>query len=219
MGLFTKYIFNLFPSKVRKEDSYKWPDGRGFLQRYLSAFEDELDANVLPYIDNVLDLVDALKVDSKYLADLSYNLGSPAQVDSSLQTYRLVLEYAVAMWRVKGTKKSYKMLFDLMGLEVDIIEGEVKAGITYDQPGVNYDAGYTYDQDFAYCSKYKIAYNSKADTTNPFVHNPVDNSTINLAQKIISQIEPINARFDGFIRRIRLREVVDITINESYSIL
>lgn len=214
MAFFTKYIFNLFPRAIRQSDSYKWADGRGFLERYLSGFEDELDAELLAYVDNFMELFNVLATDSKYLPLIAQALGSPAQVDTSVATYRKVLEYAVALWRIKGTKRSYELLFSFIGLEVDIIEEPLLEAITYDMPGLTYDDSYTYDQGYTWQGGYRIAYNEAANPLNTNVSSDV----LNRMAIVIKQIEPINAKFLGFVKRILIKETIDLGIAESYSI-
>lgn len=211
---FKNYIFNLFPRAIRNSDSYKLPNGEGLLQRYLGTVETELDDGIVPFIENFMDLFDVLKTNAKYLNHLAYILGTPISIDGNPATYRRILAYAVELWQKKGTLGSYQLLFNLIGLDITIIEGPIRSSVKYDGT-TQYDQGATYDQDCDYCSDYWISYNSNLNTTAPFLYNAVDPALLVKAEAIVCQLQPINAKFKGFIKRVHIQETVTISISET----
>lgn len=217
---FTNWLFQQLPKQIQVTDSYKNSAGQGLLQRYLSVFGQSLDEDFVPFIDNFTDIIDYETCDDKFLPLLSGIIGYPPNIDGTDATYRKVLGYAIAIYKIKGTIESFNILFNLLGLEI-LIQAEVPPqSIFYDQPNSIYDAEVPedYDQECAYCSGYTIAYNSEEDTTIPWVYNTVPPSSLQSAQNIINWLNPINAQFSGFIRRIKIRDGFTLNATDSYTL-
>jgi len=185
---FTKYLWNLL-DEIFHVDNYNDINGDPLLKRYLKNYEDELDEGFLPFIDNFLDLINVLTVDPKYLSLLAYTLGSPPSYGSNEQLYRLILAYAVEIYKIKGTKQSYVLLFNLLGVQIDIEEQIPSKGTRYDTD-VHYDDDPVehYDVECDYCSGYWIIYLS-----------PIPENFLNKVTNLICFLEPINARFVGLV--------------------
>lgn len=214
MVQFRTWIFGLFPEFYKMNDSYKDANNEGLLERYLKNVGLELDDEFVPFIENFMDLVDPLLADPKYLPFLGTVLGSPITLDSSTTTYRRIIEYAVAIYKIKGTQKSYQLLFNLIGINVKILEEKPKKAVLYDQ-GWRYDEIPTlqrYDQECEMCSYYSIAYNSVNDTTDPVVISTVPQSLIDKFANIICFLQPINAKLRGYIHTIHFEELYELNI-------
>lgn len=213
---FTNWLFGKLPSYFKDSDTYQNLNGEGLLERYLRNFGQELDEDIYPFIANFLDLFDAAKCDVTLLPHLSFILGIPIGIDNTEATYRKVLKYAVQLYKVKGTVMSYKMLFNLINLDIQLIEDEPQGKVTYDaDPLYIYDdplGPQLYDTGCANCSGYTIAYNA---FSNPLNTNTVNPSLLLIAQSIIPFLQPINATFNGFTKRIHIEEPFPITIEES----
>lgn len=201
---FKDWFWGKLPLYIQKEDTYRDLTGEGILKRYLRNFGMELDEGIKPFIDNFMDLFDAMKCRVDLLPQLSFILGLPVNLDNTEATYRKVLAYAVAIYRIKGTAKSYKAIFNLLGLSIQIIEDDPKGSDIYDadEDGNMYDGAGAdlihYDSQ-NYCSTYLIAYNNPTNTS-------VDPAILALAQAAICSIQPINARLRAIIPRLSLTE-------------
>lgn len=206
---FKDWIFNQLPRFHKVNDTLRDKNGDGLLKRYLRSMGMELDENFLPYIDNFTNLIDILKINDKHLPALGGILGYPPSINDDNNTYRKILAYAVAIYKIKGTLQSFQILFNLLGLEIKIFEETPKKKITYDIP-VLYDKDNTYDQDCDHCSGYWIEFNSVQDPCNgPF--NEVDWDafpTLSYINNIICFLNPINAVFKGLIRNYKLCDTI-----------
>lgn len=202
---FKDWLWGKLPFHFWKEDTYRDLNDEGVLQRYLRNFGMELDEGIKPFIDNFMDLFDAMKCRVDLLPQLSFILGLPVNLDNTEATYRRVLAYAVAIYRIKGTAKSYKAIFNLLGLSIQIIEDDPKGSDIYDadEDGNIYDNVPTEDlihyDSQNYCSTYLIAYNNPTNTA-------VDPALLALAQAAICSIQPINARLRAIIPRLAIAE-------------
>ena len=209
---FKDWIFNQLPKYHQRTDSYKDVEGNGLLKRYLRVVGIELDEEFISYIDNFTDLIDYIECDDKYLPLIGSILGYPPSIDGLSTTYRKILANIMAIYKVKGTIRSYEMLFNLLGLEVSILEEVPKKAVTYDLPGRFYDKGEQYDSHCEYCSGYWILYNSKDDTCN--VHNAVEAPLLDTVKNIICFLNPINATFLGMIEKYKVCDDLILNIED-----
>lgn len=199
---FKDWFFKQFPEYHQNSDVNKNSQGEGTFQRYLQGFGLELDNEIMPYIHNFMDIVDIEKCDDKFLPLIATLLGNPPSFGPEADLYRKVLSYALAIYKVKGTKLSYKIFLGILGLTISIIEEEPARKTIYDEvPPAKYDTGKKYDSACANCSNYWITYN--------LGNEPVDPELLVKAQKVICFLQPIHARFQGW--------VYSITINDTYT--
>lgn len=206
--LFKKWIPDRLPQYIHDNDSYKNAEGRGLLVRYLESFGEELDESFYPYVKNFMDLFDTIKSPERLLGHLSFILGLPPSVDNNFTVYRRVLAYAVQIYKIKGTAKSYELLFGLLGLNIKIQEESGALAVEYDS-GFIYDDTKTYDEDCATCSFYSILY---YDPNNPL--SPVDPEILEKFNTVICFLEPINAKLRGYVRTLYLEDTFDLTIED-----
>jgi|SRR5882757_3694684 len=208
---FKDWFFSKLPYYFQKNDTYIDVNNEGLLKRYLRNFGSELDEGIKPFIDNFMDLFDAMKCNVSLLPQLSFILGLPPNLNNTEATYRRVLAYAVAIYRVKGTAKSYKAIFNLLGLHIQLVEDDPIKVPLYDDSHI-YDAPIIVDYDLAsYCSTYSIYYNNPGNT-------PVDPAILALAQNAICFLQPINAKLLGLLPRLEINEVFPLNVVETTSL-
>lgn len=216
---FKDWLFSKLPEYFKANDTYVDLNNEGLLERYLRNFGMELDENIVPFIDNFLDLFDAVRCQASLLPHLSFILGLPITIDNTESTYRKVLQYAIQLYKIKGTGSSFEMLFNLLALEIRILEDEPQGPVTYDaNPAFIYDDPQgirQYDTGCAACSGYSIAYNLAYNSLNTGI---IDPSVLVIAQKIICFLQPINATFNGFIKRLNITEPFHMGITESSTV-
>ena len=217
---FKDWFFRQFPDWHQEYDVNKNSLGEGTFQRYLRIFGLELDEEFIPYLENWLDIIDLQKTDDKYLPLIADILGNPPSVGDNA-VYRNILASFVAIYKVKGTKTSFKLFFNFLGLEAKIIEATPAIKITYDMPGVTYDKEptmYTYDSFCDNCSGYWIGYHSVNDTSDPFVNNVVPQETLDKLNNIICFLQPINAKLLGMVKTIALEDLTELNISETVEV-
>lgn len=129
---FKQYVFrNLFPYYYRDYDTYKDQEGKGILERFIEICSEYLDNNIVPDIDNILDIIDIDKCQELYLNYIWEFLGEPPYANAyENNTFpnppsREVLKYAISLYKIRGTDLFYKVLGRLYDTNITI---EVQPG-------------------------------------------------------------------------------------------
>lgn len=196
---FENFIWDKLPPYYEMNDNYKDADGKGLLQRYLSIFGLELDENITTAIDGLLDQLNPQTAIDQYLTEISYSIGSPDDILGDIDSYRNLLVQAISLYQTKGTFRSYKQLFNLLGMSVTIQE-LFPGPNTYDaDPELVYDTEAVYDDDA--CSKtcihYTLTYSPLPGT---LLEMPLTNDKkAQLIAMIHNLIEPHSAELDSLI--------------------
>lgn len=222
MFTFKNFIFqSLFPVYFKENDSYKDSDGKGLLERYMENFGAELDEFFIPQIRDYLNIIDPLITDGRFLNAIAYTLGNPPDITLNESDYRKLLSYVVDIYKVKGTKLSYELLFNLLGLKVTITEIYID-DVIYDN-NLLYDTISKYDTFCESCSKYKIHYGDYFESCKPgsigFLETVILPEVINKIIEVIHFIEPINAKLDSLYREYEICETYERFKNESDTII
>lgn len=56
---FKQWVFpNLFPAYYKDYDTYKDKNGKGILERFIEVCSNYLDTDIIPDIDNFMDILD-----------------------------------------------------------------------------------------------------------------------------------------------------------------
>jgi len=216
---FKDWIFTRFPYFYSQLDTYKDSNGKGLFERYMSVFGDELDQEIVPKIEEVLNLVDAQITPDRFLTPLSKSLGSPPDVSLSPEQYRNLLSFIVDFYKIKGTIKAYELFFYFMGFSVTIEEINTSE-ILYDEPTILYDSQFhdtilqvRYDERCFTCSYYTIDFVS------------IDPGNITLTPEVVDKLalaidfnEPINAILLSYTYGISFSELVTTCITEKITI-
>jgi hypothetical protein len=189
---FKEYIIKQLPDYFIENDSYKDVNEKGFVERYLGIFGDELDEYYYTQIAQIVEQVNPLEVSRwEYLDYIAYALGDvPGTITDNTYVYQRMLTYIISIYKIKGTIPSFFAILYPLGVQTLAFQELPELNIVYDED-------YTYDQDdVAYdlscptCSDYKIY----MEFSNDF--------TADLYQKILTAInlvEPIIANRIGFI--------------------
>lgn len=210
---FRDWFFRQFPEQDQTNDSYKDANNEGVWQRYLRGYGMELDEEIVPFIDNFVNIIDAQIADAKFLPHIASTLGMPPSLGADPDLYRKVLAYALSIYKVKGTKKSFEIFFNLLGLGISIMEDIPQARISYDMDLIIYDEDNVYDTECDYCSGYRIGYYSILDGDQGIPHTVVPQETLDKAAAVICFLQPINAKFVGYVKALTIRDsfIPDIT--------
>lgn len=192
-----------------EEDTNKDIYGEGTLTRYLGMLGSEIDENIVPYIECLLNIVDAQTADSKFLNHLAEVLGSPPNITFDEQSFRNLLTYIISIYKVKGTRKSYELFFGLLGYNIQLIELPINENInSYDKEG-KYDTTLNYDSDSCQsCSEYDIILLPK-DSNKPLTKDVLDR-----VMRAIELNEPINAKLRNLKMGYVFEDSVKVNILE-----
>ena len=213
---FNTYFFDLLPHYFKSNDNYKDINNKGLLERYLGIFGVEIKDEIIPKLENYLINVDPYQCDEKFLNDISYTLGNPPDIFGNPTLYRKLLSTIISVYKIKGTIRSYKLFFSLLGFEIDIIE--------YPNKDLYYDDFNLYDTDILYdticqpCSFYSIVFWSKEDDCSIPLINPIDKPTLDKLKAIIFFNEPINAKLKDLIQNAKVCESVNACIQEKITL-
>lgn len=197
MAYFNTWFFKQLPGYFKDNDSFKDSFNEGLLERYLKIPGGELDDEVVPYIKDFLDIIDIVNCDEKFLPLIGSILGYPPAIDGNNNTYRKILSYAVAIYKIKGTKKSFEILFNMLGMDIVITELVPKKKITYDMDAVLYDETHLYDSECDHCGIYNIEYTFQPG------FGPISPTILIYINNIINWLQPINAKI-GTITQLTL---------------
>lgn len=185
-----EYINKLLPEEFLARDSYKDLDGRGFVERYLSIFGEELDESIWAKIEDLPNIIDPYTTSTEYLNLITYTLGNIEVIYNNEEDLRNLLTYLISIYKIKGTKQSYISLLRNIGLEAEIEEiPTIEA--RYDTEELRYDTEeLRRDTGCQTCSKYILHLTGSGEIT-------IDQ--YNKIERIVSLVEPINAKLSQLI--------------------
>lgn len=213
---FMQFLFPLLPVYFKKYDSYKDKYDRGFLERFLVAHGWEIDQEIIPFIECYLDIIDAKQAPEKYLDHLSDVLGNPPDITQD-DAYRNILRYAVTIYKIKGTRKSFELFFSLLGFDVEIYE------VPWNNEDIKYDSGHRYDTGLPttydlggcqHCSYYDLIFYTTNSSN--YILSP---EMIERVRRIIGFLEPIDTKLRNFEFGIKLEDTIDIEITEEVNVI
>lgn len=182
-GFFDTY----FGAYERSIDSNKDNDGLGTLERYNLMIADDIDQQIVPYMTELINhirCVDEMMVGLIPIWEEVW--GYELYYEDTLR--RKLLQQILSINKIKGTPKSYKVLFSYIDTSVTITE---------DFNGYGFDSDEEFDSDARtfdsgecqmYCSGYSLA----LVTT-----RTLDSTYYLQALNIIRYLQPLNAELTG----------------------
>lgn len=234
MVVFRSYIPGLLPNSIIDRDSYKDVDSKGFVERFLGAFGAELDDNQSARLEQIsilyepmaiLELVGLSSFDAtfdytfggpdpnipQYLDNFAIALGDFPRFLTNDRDFARFLTYLISIWKIKGTKKSYKALLTVLGHSDVSITESIPAEVTYDaDPPFTYDADplVLYDVNCATCSDYQIHITTVLVLTGEEYRR---------MWELIYWIEPIGAHLSEVIWNATsvIHELIAITVDDN----
>lgn len=210
---FSVWMFARLPAYFKNNDTYKDANGEGILERYLATLGYELDENIVSQIPCYLKIIDPTECQEIFLSHISDVLGNPPDIFNDITLYRKLLNYIVAVYKIKGTIAAYQLFFSLLGYNVTITEVEpINSESEYDIEG-EYDTGLPeslYDNSRCNpCSTYHIRFYPK--DINNLVLTP------DLVERLkvgIEFNEPINAYLNTFTFAISLEDGIEVGLTD-----
>lgn len=162
---FKQWVFpNLFPAYYKDYDTYKDKNGKGILERFIEVCSNYLDTDIIPDIDNFMDILDVdvtpdifLNYFWEYFDYIPYAYGvlvkgvpfTKENVASWLNTpdgfpkadTRSILKYAVSLYKIRCTQDFYTILGRFYGVRFELEEILFDDGYSNkpsNNPGINY---------------------------------------------------------------------------------
>ena len=183
------FLFGKLPRYFKENDSYNpnavsGYEDKGLLERYLEIFCAEIDAEVSPYIDEVLDTVDAealsgltITNDDDFLNLLSNLFGNPPDISTTdawsgdETNYTQLIKHIVTILQTKGTRKSLELFLALYGYQITTLNESGAQSKQYDESPTEliYDNNVEYDFGFVFYSDYTLVITDLSGTA---VKNP-----------------------------------------------
>lgn len=145
-NFFRDYVFsNLFDHYYKANDTYQDSDGKGIFERFIDICSGYFDTEVMSDIDNFMDCLDVDKANPiflnylwEYFGFIPYaygvltkgepyteeNLENWLKEDRGFPTadFRLVLRYAISLYKIRGTKRFYEILGRFYGVTFNLTE-------------------------------------------------------------------------------------------------
>ena len=178
-------IFNYFGRNDKTTDSNKDSNGKGTNERFQEILASDWDTELLPLIESLIDnTLIATTVWERFIPYLEQAYGIEVLVDD-MAIRRGIIKNWIPLMKVKGTYRSYDILFKLLGFEVLNIEDvAITQGLdsqfTFDDPARRFD-----DDSCNTCSYYNL---------NLYGSQPLTLQIINLILRAVKIVEPINAK-------------------------
>ena len=162
---FKQWVFpNLFPAYYKDYDTYKDKNGKGILERFIEVCSNYLDTDIIPDIDNFMDILDVdvtpdifLNYFWEYFDYIPYAYGvlvkgvpfTKENVASWLNTpdgfpkadTRSILKYAVSLYKIRCTQDFYTILGRFYGVRFELEEILFEEGYS-NKPSNNPDINY-----------------------------------------------------------------------------
>lgn len=167
------YLFSRLPHYFKANDSYKDVSNEGLLERFLEIFCLELDGQLSPYIDEVLDVtnIEALSgLTSPTANDLADHIislfGNPPDIGTGVsysggeENYIKLIRYIIHIFKHKGTSKGLELFLALYGYEVSTLSETIADTNLYDT-GKIYDNDLYYDSGFLFYSSFSLVITDK----------------------------------------------------------
>jgi hypothetical protein len=184
-------IWQYFGDYFHKNDSYKDAEGKGLLQRYNELIEEDIQSNIYPMMNSLLDnLLLASTMLDRFVGDLEYTVGLQLRFSDLISLRKNILKYIFYFYKIKGTRRGYEVLLRWLGFESVVItefwaNGGLDSSVDLDDINRRFDSG----GKCSGCSEYEIALTGSVAISPDllrYIHN------------IVKFNEPINAR----LRRI-----------------
>lgn len=191
-------ITKQMPVYYHKADTMKDETGKGILIRFLGMLGISLQEDLVDPLENLINELDPETATTKFLSLLAFTVGNPVDILGTDESFRLRLSQAISLYKLKGTIKSYKLLFNLLGLDVGVHE-DFPPDMYYDS-ALNYDSSLLYDNDpcSVLCIPYRLIVTQNGEPAN------LTGDMLEALMEAIKDIEPINAQLTEIVTGLRV---------------
>jgi hypothetical protein len=190
MWSFEEGIFNRFYTVFDKRvDNNKDVNGKGTLERFNETIGKDLDENIVPLIENLLEYIyEHETAYDRYVPYMESMFGFKRgnwnlYFTNDLTVRRKVLKYIQPWHNLRGTERLYHILFGMLGLTLVLVENP--AGYGFDSPVTFDDTERRFDSTCPTCSSYTMALTGTV---------PMTPELLRALESIVEFNEPINAQ-------------------------
>jgi hypothetical protein len=175
------FLFGKLPLYFKTEDSYKDGSDEGLLERYLEIFCTEIDDDVSPYIDQLLDITNAEALPNftgdvdpiNLLTHISELFGNPPDIGTDTDysggeaEYIVLIRYIRQILQTKGTEQSLIYFLAIYGYQVNLLTSSGISSKIYDEfpTPLKYDNNVQYDAGFTFYSGFDLIITDKPGIT------------------------------------------------------
>jgi hypothetical protein len=218
--LFSNWLFNQLPPTFKEEDTYPDINGEGLLERFLRIFGDELDTEVIPQIEDYLDIrVPGDSPSNGLVLHLAYSLGNPPNLFGSNLQYRRLLGVIIAIYKIKGTLKGLQILGNLFGITLSIQPLGTSCP-KYDM-NVLYDDGALYDNCCRPCHYYNLLWSPHpciGPIPSPYSLGATA-AQLRLMERILCFMMPMHAKQVDTIQTVFVCDEANLDITEEVVVI
>jgi len=167
------FLFGKLPLYFKENDTYKDGNDEGLLERYLEIFCTEIDNEVSPFIDELLDITDAEALSGltrdnpmEFLNVLSDVFTNPPDIGTEVQYVKLI-RHIIWILKTRGTRRSLELFLALFGYAIDTLTEAAASPNIYDltPTALLYDDDKVYDAGFAFYSEWELIITDYPGTT------------------------------------------------------
>ena len=157
MFILKNIIFNLFGVDAKVRDTLKDGSGKGIWERYNDSVAEDYDDNVNLLITDLMNnVIVPLTMFVRFLDIQNEALGDLPVPSTDVKVKRKIIQYFNILGTIKGTAKSYKMLFSFIGVNLDtVIELDPGFGFDHDDSTFDFDDR-TFDSTVSSCGFYSF---------------------------------------------------------------
>lgn len=187
--LLKPFIFSLFGDFEKTIDSNKDVAQKGTLERVQESLGEDYDEELATLIDNLVNYnVQPITASESMLPNIEADYGNVGILPAmSIANRRTAQRHILKYYAIRGTKKCYELLFNLLGFDAEITE--FFAYYSFDSPVSFDDDARVFDLGkCAGCSGYTINLIRFSGS------GPLTDEELAAITRIITFNEPINAR-------------------------
>ena len=135
-------FFGIFDKRI---DTNKDVDGRGTHERFQMVVGNSIDQELLELIKQFLpNTIEPQTLFEELMPHAEHMLGydrknQTLQLGESVEWHRRILAHMIRYYHIKGTKRCYELLFEIMGLTVTIEEFWPEATFDTTDPDITFD--------------------------------------------------------------------------------
>lgn len=189
------FLFYLFPDYFKQNDSYKDSNGRGILERYMYIMGEELDNNLVPYIECQLDTMYAGTTEDKFIDHIADSFKVSRDLFKSNEQYKNLLSTIISLRAKRNTQQYIEMYFYILGYDITITKIPIDTSFySWDSGASMDDEGNWDDYSCLPCFEYS------ADLTPNANHGgeTIDVNEENKLKGLLESQAPINSKLNNF---------------------
>jgi hypothetical protein len=178
-------FFELYDTYTQQSDDGSVVNGRGLFERMHRMLGNDADTDILTPLTAIPGvLINPYEALARFVPYLENSLGLTLLISDSIADRRKVVSFAIRLYQIKGTIRSYEVVFKLLGFDSVTIT-ELFDNDTWDSPLTLDDDDRRFDNTCSPCSAYTL------DLTGTF---PLTDDLRRRVFVALRFVEPINAR-------------------------